>query len=453
MDVGRVFKPMIQEFPAMSFASRFLAALVLAYGSVAFAVYVPVYTPTYVPLFIPNVPVDTTTTYALKKVDVATHTRRRGWDTLVRSRDTLGLIVATPTLGSDIDYRVDAKAWRDSLPEGFRKSLAGIRPQGSVVEVRASPISDTLPLEIQVWKGGGRTTASSDTIGATRQIVLERPDSLPDLRAVLVVSARIRSRTILPTEYSGSTALDILLGWGLWNPATARWMAWGMTPLRTSRSDIGALDASSVADHLTRAVVDEADIPPGFGGVLRAEKKALYGGLLLGLGFRPGFHVGGNLYDMAKESGNSVTQYEITCEAGWFSDWWGLDVSLPFSEWTSMDTRQGNGNSQSVELFHGFSPSVEAVAFFPVQGTAVIAGLGAGHMKLTGDANGWGLNPPSGSGWFWFPSIGIYLPWRYTYLRSDLGLEFQSYDMTHGYPYKSTLFFFDLRFGLRLAHE
>ena len=426
-----------------------LVAPILAFVSASHAIYMPIY--------LPPTSSYAEVSYALEKVDVTTHTLHKGWDTLVHPGDTLGLVVASPILAVDIDYRVDAKGWRDSFPDGFRKFLTGIRPQGSIVDVEASPVSDTLPLDVQVWKGGGRTSSTSDTIGALRQIVLVRPNSVPGLGAVLVVSERIRSRKILPAGTSNSTALDVLLGWGLWDPASSRWVAWGMTPLRSTKSDIGVLDASEVADRLVRAVVDEAEIPSGVSGVRSAEKKSKFGGLLLGFSLQAGFHTSGDLYRMAKASSsdNSVTRGQFIAQVAWYSDWWGVAASLPFVDGTSMENNSrdayGTTNSQSVSLFDGFSPSVEFVSFVPVKGMALTAGVGVGHMSLTGQSEGWMGAPPSGKGWFWYPCIGAYFPWKYVYMGTDLGLEFQSYDLS-GTSAKSTLFFFDLRFGLRLAH-
>ena len=433
----------------MRVPSRLPVPTILLLASAAFAVYMPVYVPTYTG---PSEPV-----YALETSESPTSTLAKGADTSVRATDTIGLYVDVPTLATDVDYRADAKGWRDSLPVGVRKALEKVRLPGTVVFAHATEAVDTLPLEVHGWAGGARSAGRMDTAGALRRIVLKRPENVPGTRIVLVLSGMVRSRKIVPSITP--TALDLLEGWGMWDERSSKWVAWGMVPFRKSKSDWGAHDAATVADAVVRGVLDEAPIPSGLGSVRSTEKKAKYGGLLLGASFRPGFHTGGDLYSKAREndSKNSVNQLVLAAEAGWYSDWWGVGMSFPFIDVTNIENTQsdgmGNSSTKSANLFHTIAPSLELTAFLPVSDAAVTAGVGLGYMSIAGDSEGWTGPAPSGSGWFWSPRIGVYFPFKYAYFGTDLGLEFQSYTLGDT-PYKSSsLFFFDLRLGLRLIHD
>ncbi len=417
----------------------------------------PPYNPGFMVIPTSNLP-----TYTLQEIDPLSTLRFGGSDTLLHPGDTLGLLVSIPVRALHASME-EAQHAEDSLSPlisaNLQSTLSGVM---HLVEANGSnkPI-DSLSLDSSASnlkkRGDPKPIFSKEYL---TKIGLQQPQSQSGVKAVLVVSELIVARSVKPEGPNAPKVLDVLAAWGLWDPNTSRWKAWGLVPLRKSRSETDRMATTLVATQISTRILQETPIPSSVGDVVRKDRRSRLGGLLLGLELNFGGYMDGDLKTLVKAANSdaSVDVASVGVSVAWFPSNWGVGVSLPLfssvemSQPSSSNSYSDKSDSKSVKLFDNFNPEVELSGILPFNNSGLIGTIGIGHMSLTGSSTGWDGVPPSGSGWFWKPSLGYYLAGKYAFLLTDLGIESQSYDLLQK-SFKATVFSIRIRAGLRLAHE
>jgi len=434
--------------------SRLIPLVSLA-ATASMAYYMPVYTPIYVPMSYNNGPV-----YKLETMGEVATVKLAGSDTLLRVGDTVGLFVEAPSLSSQISSPAPVRGWMDSLAPTMDSSIrASVGLAVALLPAKPTGVVDTLQVEPEsARRSGGRGGSISEgNLRPARKFELPRPEAIFGAKAILVVVQGILPRDVVPKGGTQSKVADLQAAWGLWRQDSAKWVAWGLAPLRTSNTDLSKYSAAAAGEKVAKSILEAAPVPSSISDIRRSERKSKYGGLLLGVNLGAGFHTSGDLKDMVKswDSEYGVEEFQFGLEAGWYAGAWGVGVSIPLRKTISVEQsytdQSGQAQSESKTMWVATAPSAEVIGLLPVGGSAITAAVGFGYMSMKGEQ--WGdLRFADGSGTFWYPKVGFYSPFKYAYFATDLGLQMQSFDFG-GSGLKATVFFFDLRFGLRLAHD
>lgn len=172
---------------------------------------------------------------------------------------------------------------------------------------------------------------------------------------------------------------------------------------------------SSVADIASEAPRLQAARPevarPG------SESRSRFGGLLVGTRVRYSYHP--EIRD--EELPSFRVERALDLSIGYAPSNWGVSFVLPVGGTYEFQTGWGRMENRG--------PSMEVHGIWPLREAGIAGSVAVGSMQFTKrewrDWKGWGPMTTD-KGWFLRPTLGLFLPSAFSYLRPSLGYEIQS---------------------------
>lgn len=149
----------------------------------------------------------------------------------------------------------------------------------------------------------------------------------------------------------------------------------------------------------------------------RNESRSRFGGLLVGTRVRFGYH--------PEKPSEELTYYRVErafdLSIGYAPSNWGVSFVLPVGGTYEFPTAWGREENRG--------PSMEVLGIWPLREAGIAGSMAVGSMQFTKrewlGRKGWGPMTTD-NGWFLRPTLGLFLPSAFSYLRPSLGYEVQS---------------------------